>query len=93
MVERRMDKLTEQFVGPYRVKRVISTDMLELELPESIRIHLVVNVSRVCRYKEQVKGQKIVPSLPVVIKKEKEYEVEKILSKRKRYRKVEYIVQ
>jgi len=45
MVGRRLEKLTEQFVEPYRVKRIILTNAMELELPSSIKIHSVVNVS------------------------------------------------
>jgi len=44
MIRRRMDKLTERFVGPYRVKGIISSNAIELDLPSSIRIHPVVNV-------------------------------------------------
>jgi len=40
-----LEKLTEQFVEPYRVKRIILTNAMELELPSSIKIHSVVNVS------------------------------------------------
>jgi len=47
MQRRQSEKLTEQFVGPYKVKRIISTNAIELELSSSIKIHLVVNVSRV----------------------------------------------
>ena len=47
MVRRRTDKLTERFVGPYKVKKVISANAIELELPSTVKIHLVVNVSRV----------------------------------------------
>jgi len=52
------EKLIERFVGPYKVKRIILTNMIELELPSTIKIHPVVNVSRVCIYKDQVEGQK-----------------------------------
>ena len=45
MVGRRSEKLTEWFVGPYRVKRIISTNAIELELPSSVKIYPVVNVS------------------------------------------------
>ena len=83
MASRRMVKLTERFVGPYKVKGVILMNMVELELPESVRIYLVVNVSKVRRYKEQVVEQKIVPPLPIIIEGKKEYKVERILSKRK----------
>ena len=92
MIRRRTDKLTERFVGPYRVKGIISSNAIELELPSSVRIHPIVNVSRIRRYRDQVKGQKVTPPPPVEIQGEMEYEVEKILSKRKRYGKVEYLV-
>jgi len=45
IVERRLEKLTEQFVKPYKVKGIVSTNTIELELPSSIKIHPVVNVS------------------------------------------------
>jgi len=92
MTGRRTDKLTKRFVGPYRVKGIISLNTIKLELSSSVRIHPIVNISRICRYRDQVKGQKVTPPPPVEIQGEMEYEVEKILSKRKRYRKVEYLV-
>jgi len=47
MKGRRLEKLTKCFVGPYKVKGIISSNAIELELPDSIKIHPVVNVSRV----------------------------------------------
>jgi len=44
MVGRRTEKLTERFVGLYKVKKIISSNAVELELPSTIRIHPVVNV-------------------------------------------------
>ena len=58
IAERHMKKFTEHFVGPYRVKTIIASNAVELELPSMIRIHPVVNVSRVRRYKLQMEGQK-----------------------------------
>ena len=52
MQGRYSEKLIEQFVGPYKVKRIISTNAIELELPSTMKIHPVVNVSRVCMYKD-----------------------------------------
>jgi len=92
MKGRRTEKLMERFVGPYKVKRIISNNMVELELPRTIKIHPVVNVSRIRKYKEQVRGQKKQPALPVIIEGEEEYEVEKVINKRKRYGKWEYLV-
>jgi len=47
MVRRRTEKLTERFVGPYKVKEIISLNTVKLELPITVKIHLVVNVSRI----------------------------------------------
>jgi len=47
MVRRRTEKLTERFVGPYKVKKVVSSNAVKLELPSTVKIHLVVNVSRI----------------------------------------------
>jgi len=58
MIGRHTEKFTECFVGPYKVKAIISSNTIELDLPSTIRIHLVVNVSQVQRYKSQVEGQK-----------------------------------
>ena len=92
MKGRQTGKLIERFVGPYKMKRVISINAIELELPDTIRIHPVVNMSRIIRYKEQVLGQKKQLALPVIIEEEEEYEVKKIMNKRKRYSKWEYLV-
>jgi len=61
MKERRLKKLTEYFVGLYKVKGIVSSNAIELELPKSIKIHPIVNVSRVQLYKLQVEGQKKIP--------------------------------
>ena len=41
------EKFTERFVGPYKVKAIISSNAIKLELPSTIKIHPVVNVSQV----------------------------------------------
>jgi len=82
MKGRRSEKLTERFVRPYRVKEIISSNTIKLELPKSIKIHPVVNISRVRLYKPQVEGQKKIPPKLVIIEGEEEFEVEKILNKR-----------
>jgi len=58
MVGRRTEKLMERFVGPYKIKKIVSSNVVELELPSTIKIHLVVNVSRIRRYVGQVEGQR-----------------------------------
>jgi len=81
MVGRRTKKLTERFVGPYRIKKIVSSNTVELELPSMIKIHLVVNISRIRRYIGQVEGQRKEQPAPVVIEGEEEWEVERILNK------------
>ena len=44
---RRSEKLTECFVDPYKIKGIVSSNAIELELPKSIKIYPVVNVRRV----------------------------------------------
>jgi len=61
-------------------------------LSSTIKIHPVANISRVCRYKDQVENQRKEWSSPVIIDKKKKYKVEKILNKRKFREKNRYLV-
>ena len=81
--ERPVRKLVDQYVGLYIIGEVVSTNVVKVQLPTSMRIHPVVNVSRIVRYKEQVKGQKKEEGKPIEIKGAEEWEIEKILNKRK----------
>ena len=81
--ERPSKKLTERYVGPYAIEEVVSLNVVKLRLPSSMRIHLVVNVSQIVRYKEQVKGQKKEEGKPIEVEGVEEWEVEKILNKKK----------
>ena len=81
MVSRRMEKLMERFIGPYKVKKIVSANAVELELPSTIRIHPVVNISRIYRYIGQVEGQRKKQPAPVIIEGEEEWKVERILNK------------
>ena len=72
MVRRRTEKLTERFVGPYKIKKIVSSNAVELELPTTVKIHLVVNISRICKYVGQVEGQKKEQPAPVIIEGEEE---------------------
>ena len=90
--ERPSKKLMERYVGPYAIEEVVSSNAVKLRLPSLMRIHLVVNVSQIVRYKEQIKGQKKEEEKPVEVEGVEEWEVEKILNK-KRMRGVEkYLV-
>ena len=72
MVGRRTEKLTERFIGPYKVKKIVSSNTVELELPSIVRIYLVVNISRIHRYIGQVEGQRKEQLALVIIEREEE---------------------
>ena len=45
--ERLVKKLVDQYIGPYTIKEMVSTNVIKLQLLISMRIHLVVNVSQI----------------------------------------------
>ena len=92
MKDKRSEKLMERFVGPYKVKTIILVNAVELQLPPTVHIHPVVNVSKLQMYKLQVEGQKATKPAPVVVEGEKEYEVEKILNKKKIWGRDKFLV-
>jgi len=81
LMKRATKKLMEKFIGLYVVRKIMSENVVELELLVSLRIHPVVNVRRIVKYREQVEGQKKIPLPPVGVASEKEYEVEEILDR------------
>jgi len=91
--ERLACKLTERYVGPYTIKKVVSSNVVKLRLPSSMRIYSVINVSQIVWYKEQVKGQKKEKGKLIEVEEVEEWEVEKILNKRKIRGVEKYLVQ
>ena len=89
---RHSEKLTERFVEPYKVKAIISSNAVELDLPATIKMHPVINVSRICSYTSQVEEQQKEVPQPVIIEGEEEWKVEKILNKRKVQGRDKYLV-
>ena len=92
MVGRRTEKLMERFVGPYKVQKIVSLNTVKLELPSTVKIHLVVNISRIQHYVVQVEGQKKKQLASVIIEGEEEQEVKRILNKQKIRGKDKYLV-
>ena len=92
LMKRATKKLMKKFIGLYVVRKIVSENAVELELPVLLRIHLMVNVRRIMKYKEQVERQKKIslPSVEVVSKKE--YKVEEILDRQERRGKMKYLV-
>ena len=92
MIRRRTEKLTERFVGSYKIKKIVLSNVIELELPSIVKMHPVVNVSRIRRYIGQVEGQRKEQLAPVIIEGEKEWKVERILNKQQVREKDKYLV-
>ena len=90
--ERLAKKLVDQYISLYIINKVISANEIKLQLATSIRIYLVVNVSQVVRYREQVEKKKIKKVKPVEVDEVKEWKVEKILNKRKIRRVIKFLV-
>jgi len=67
-------------MGPYKIKAIISSNVVELELLTTVKIHPVVNISRIKQYIEQVDGQRKEAPQPVIIEGKEEWEVEWILN-------------
>jgi len=70
--ERPSKKLMERYVGPYVIEEVVSSNAVKLRLLSSMRIHPVVNVSQIVRYKDQMKEQKKEEGKPVEVEEVEE---------------------
>ena len=91
--ERPVRKLTKRYVRPYKIEEVISSNAVKLWLPTLMRIHLVVNVSWIVWYKEQVRKQKKEKGKLIEVEEVEEWEIEKILNKKKIRGVEKYLVQ
>jgi len=53
--ERPAKKLMERYMGLYEVEKAVSKNAIKLKLPAAMRIHLVINVSQIARYRKLVR--------------------------------------
>ncbi len=67
----------KRYIGLYKIEKVILKNVVKLKLPALIRIHLVVIVSRIKRYRELVRGQKVEEPKLVEVDGVEEWKVEK----------------
>jgi hypothetical protein len=96
---KRARKLTEPWIGPYMVKRVVNANAYELDLPASLQIHPVVNVSRLLPHRD---GSEAFPDRPIPLTRpdpagtddngEPVWEVERVLDHRTRRNRTQYLV-
>ena len=88
-------KLSERWLGPYSITKLVGTNAVELRLPHSMRIHPVVNVSRIKPYCKRLPGQPVTAPGPSNVTEdcEEEYEVEYLMDSRYKGQRLEYLVQ
>jgi hypothetical protein len=97
--DRRTAKFTFKYFGPFKVKRVVNANAYELDLPAQLRIHPVLNVSRLKAYRD---GTTAFPGRPqhedrpppeiTLADGAETYEVESILASRGSGARVQYLV-
>ena len=49
-IKRFTRKLTEKYIRPYIVKRIVSENVVELEFLVAMKVHSVMNVRRIVKY-------------------------------------------
>jgi len=86
--------LQHKWSGPYKVMERISKNAYMLDLPKNMKIHPVVSWSHLEKYNstKRFNSRIVEPPPPVEIANHLEYEVEAIISHRKRYKRNEYLV-
>ena len=87
-------KLSERWLGPYSITKLVGTNAVELRLPHSMRIHPVVNISRVKPYHDRLPGQPVSAPGPSNITEDhkEEYEVESVVDSQYKGKRLEYLV-
>ena len=79
--------------GPYTVRKIIDQNAYKLDLPSTMRNHNVFHVSLLDRYTPPVRGQPSSEPHPVKVEETEEWEVDRILDSRRRYRNLHYLIQ
>lgn len=96
----RSAKFANRYIGPFKIKRVVQKNAYELDLPSTMQIHPVLNISRLRAYHDGRESfpHRTIPDAehqpPVVIRPDGEqlYEVESVLAKRGVGTRVRYLI-
>jgi len=82
----------EKYVGSYTIEEIVLVNVIKLKLLASMRIHLVINVSRIVKYRKPVKEWKMEEVKMIKVNRVEKWEVDKILNKRKIREVVKYLI-
>ena len=79
-------KLYLKFIGPFKIKRVVSSVAYELELPSSMRVHPTFHVSKLKVFNKDdhqlFEREQVIRPPPDIVNEQEEFEVEQIIDKR-----------
>ena len=90
--ERPAKKLMERYMGLYEIEKAVSKNAIKLKLPAAMKIHLVINVSQIARYRKPVREQRMEEPKSIEVNEVEEWEVKKILNERKIWEVEKYLV-
>lgn len=86
-------KLGNKYMGPYKITKVVSPVAYKLALPAKFRIHPVIHVSQLKRYVPPSNySKKYARPAPEIVDGKEVHEIERILDRRTRYNRTEYLV-
>ena len=87
-------KLSERWLGPYSITKLVGTNAIELHLPRSMCIHPIVNISCIKPYCDRLPGQPVSAPGPsnVTEDRDEEYEVDFVMDSRYKGKCLEYLV-
>jgi hypothetical protein len=91
----RPNKLHPWFVGPFKIKRVVSPATLELDLPKRYKMHAVVNIDSVKPYTDPaaIAGRVTPPPPPLVDEQgHPVFTIDRIMAKRRYRNQVQYLI-
>jgi len=86
-------KLDYKRTGPYTVNKIINKNAYNLDLPNTMQNHNVFHVSLLDRYAPPVEGQPPSELQPTIVDDSEEWEVDRVLDSKLRYRMLHYLVQ
>lgn len=91
--DRPHDGLDNPYLGPYKVLSNPYDNAYEIDFPPSMKIRRIRNASQLLRARDDpVPGQRISPPEPVIINGEQEWTVQKVISSRLYFKKLQYKV-
>lgn len=86
-------KLANRRLGPFKVKERVSDAAYRLELPATMRIHNVFNVTLLSPFlPDEIEGRTQPPPPPITVDEEEEYEIGQILDSGRVWGKLHFLV-